>query len=345
MSDSVPTGIPKGFLETRKLLYNLCLTSKWAYQWARPLLYRTIIFLLNYRHGNSKSKLAHNRSYGDIVTLVLLIRTLLEKPEIRGLIKNILCLTRLSGERWWRGQEHNHDLRRWPFVMYNYPPWESFSERDARIFRGTDLAPFNFANYDDSKLGARLLAVLFWYTPNLKHLLLTGATYRSLFSYIVLVTSALKELPMPRLSTLRIQREHIGEAGIDYDLRLFILLQLNVTRLHLSCDLNCVFSGLGFVHRSPFPMQRIRELKLVGSSRSHLKLFCSLSSVSRGTLCFQLLGLYGHERERFPFLLPFLVLLFFPPSLSYSVAFAVIKTKPLLSEDGVADSRRHSSRY
>ncbi|KAI1802074.1 hypothetical protein F4811DRAFT_426568 [Daldinia bambusicola] len=79
---------PPEFLVNRRALYNLCLTSRLFYEYARPLLYRTLIFFFCSRQDTN---IYLALTYGDLGSLILLIRTLLRKHEYCRYIENILC--------------------------------------------------------------------------------------------------------------------------------------------------------------------------------------------------------------------------------------------------------------
>ncbi|KAI1759708.1 hypothetical protein GGR53DRAFT_129313 [Hypoxylon sp. FL1150] len=264
-------GDPEGYLdsEKRKLLYNLCLTSKSAYKYACPLLYRTVIFMVKDLKRPSKPKYTFFRSPSGNVTPVLLLRTLLERPELRGFIRNILCASPQTNVVWWRGQEHNANIMLWPFVLYKYPSWSSpsFSRRDRRIFRHARFAPGHFDVVTNplnplalGYLSQRLLAVLFWYTPNLERLFLAGHSYEILCWTMDEILEGLREPPVPRLSTLYIQGQLIHEhLHCRSWLRSMDVICRNVRRLNVHCFIEHLE-----IHLPLFSMAQIRELKLVG---------------------------------------------------------------------------------
>ncbi|KAI0900197.1 hypothetical protein F4806DRAFT_493190 [Annulohypoxylon nitens] len=113
VTDEAP---PKGFLETRNTLYNLCLTAKFLLGYVRPLLYETIILYLD-------SKKTHNFRVGHQRSLVRLIRTLVEDSDrFCPLIKNIILPSIISDHLWISPyHEYSIDVLRWPFAAYDYP--------------------------------------------------------------------------------------------------------------------------------------------------------------------------------------------------------------------------------
>ncbi|KAI0097414.1 hypothetical protein F4776DRAFT_535184 [Hypoxylon sp. NC0597] len=81
-------------LSKQRTLHSLCLTSKLFCEYATPLLYETIILFRNLQVVVPPSQTT--RLHG----MVLLIRTLLEKPDFCQLIKNIICPTGFGDEMW-----------------------------------------------------------------------------------------------------------------------------------------------------------------------------------------------------------------------------------------------------
>ncbi|KAI1416877.1 hypothetical protein F5Y13DRAFT_101381 [Hypoxylon sp. FL1857] len=107
------------YKERRAALRNLCLTAKFLEVYARPLLYETVIFF--------PESETHNYNFGDVpsrlVPMILLIRTLLEKPGHCGWIKNIVYPSGFGQHKWF-GLHHRNcaeAIYRWPFLSFDYP--------------------------------------------------------------------------------------------------------------------------------------------------------------------------------------------------------------------------------
>lgn len=273
ISDVTTTKVPEDYLQTRNLLYNLCLTCKWVCMRARPLLYRTVIFSLDHRLGD-EMQIQRNRSHRDIQALVLLIRTLLEKPEIRGLVKNILCPSELFPDPWWCWKENIVEAAEWPFAAYDYPTWDKCSMRDMVIFKYAHLYPWFTRIKSEWTLGQRLIAVLLWYTPNLELLLLHSAieapnnpsnSYTELSKIMGEISDLLNEPPLPNLSALYIQRHILFKQNsrvTDLVIEPAFLGRLNLTRLHFWRNIRYLtFDDF------TFSIVRLKELKFVGASK------------------------------------------------------------------------------
>ncbi|XXG98279.1 hypothetical protein Hte_004602 [Hypoxylon texense] len=213
---------------------------------------------------------------GDIQRLVLLLRTLLEKPKYRELITNILFPSHLTGEPWWRWKENIIEEDVWPLAAYDYPSWDTFLERDDQIFRGAFICPDQFRSIPDSSLGQRLLAVLLWFAPNLELLLLHNAvdampgnaefaTYPDLYVAMSFISHFLQEPILPKLSTLYLQRHIMVECvpfSVDFVIHPVFLgaLSHSLTRLHVWRNTKFLkFDDLAF------QMVRLKELKFVGA--------------------------------------------------------------------------------
>ncbi|KAI1093016.1 hypothetical protein F5B19DRAFT_171142 [Rostrohypoxylon terebratum] len=102
VSQVTDTAPPREFLANRNTLYNLCLTAKFLLEYARPLLYETIILYLD---SNEEEYLR----VGNRRSLVRLVRTLLDKPDFCPLIKNILLPSNIA-EPTWINPYHEYSL-------------------------------------------------------------------------------------------------------------------------------------------------------------------------------------------------------------------------------------------
>ncbi|KAI1379498.1 hypothetical protein F4677DRAFT_464786 [Hypoxylon crocopeplum] len=92
--DTVPPG---NFLRNRSILYNLCLTSRYLYEHATPLLYETVVFFLDDKEPSKTLA----KTYGDMRHLLLLIRTLVLNPNRSPMIKNVVCPSNLAADISW----------------------------------------------------------------------------------------------------------------------------------------------------------------------------------------------------------------------------------------------------
>lgn len=99
---------PADYLILRTTLRNLCLSSVRFCSCAKPLLYETVIFYF----GLGPIDVQLGNAYGNIVNLVLLIRTLITNPYSPGLIKNIICPVEIFGSVPWPSEPDSlEDLR------------------------------------------------------------------------------------------------------------------------------------------------------------------------------------------------------------------------------------------
>ncbi|KAI1396814.1 hypothetical protein F4819DRAFT_115552 [Hypoxylon fuscum] len=122
----ITPGSPERFLEIRRTLYSLCLTTRFSRLCARKLLYQTVIFFF----GSDPDDDRLGRRFGNARNLMLLIRSLLEgelklpslqddQPKITDLIKNVIMPTDLTGWHWSKIGDNNEDC---PFKALDYPP-------------------------------------------------------------------------------------------------------------------------------------------------------------------------------------------------------------------------------
>ncbi|KAI0831009.1 hypothetical protein F5Y06DRAFT_203552 [Hypoxylon sp. FL0890] len=104
------------FKSRREVLRNLCLTAKFLNQYARPLLYETVAFFKVKPDGLRSPSIF-------LAPIIYLIRTLLQRPDFCGFIKNMFCPIGFGKEKWFEPHEDRHALHlyRWPFLDYDYP--------------------------------------------------------------------------------------------------------------------------------------------------------------------------------------------------------------------------------
>ncbi|KAI0387957.1 hypothetical protein F5Y04DRAFT_15178 [Hypomontagnella monticulosa] len=93
--------VPKDFLPKRAALYNLCLTSKTLETYARPLLYEIVVFYLD----SEPSLWGSPEDFGGLRELMILVRTLLNRPDYCRYIKHIVCPAGLRYSKWWSGNQ------------------------------------------------------------------------------------------------------------------------------------------------------------------------------------------------------------------------------------------------
>ncbi|KAI1775088.1 hypothetical protein F4818DRAFT_61042 [Hypoxylon cercidicola] len=139
------------------------------------------------------------------------------------------------------------------------------------IFINAGLSPWLYTTDPDTTLGQKLLAILLWFTTDIELLLLhsvadsTNPSYAELCHVMRRISWALHENPMPKLSTLYIQRQIVEEpevGSMDIILSPAFYRMLNITRLHLWRNtkyFTFTFGPHGFLIRG------IKELKLVGA--------------------------------------------------------------------------------
>ncbi|KAI1470322.1 uncharacterized protein F4812DRAFT_456327 [Daldinia caldariorum] len=249
---------PPEFLEYRKTLYNLCLTSRSFCEYARPLLYRTVIFFLCSRHDNN---VFLARTYGSLGSLIDLIRTLLRKYEYCRYIENILCPAGFGSRISVNGEDSQYletsDLRpqdlsdRQKFIM------------DTALLDNHSIRAFTTIN--TISLTQRLLAALLCLSYNLDTFLIYRPQCTRFMILQYILRQALKKgriAILPRLSTLQIQQLDYSnkppKVGVEIATELTEIG--NFHRLHISRD-------MGYLtfpeNRNDSWIRRIKELKLV----------------------------------------------------------------------------------
>ncbi|KAL7627749.1 hypothetical protein AAE478_001944 [Parahypoxylon ruwenzoriense] len=254
---------PASYLQNRETLRNLCLTSKFFDGLARPLLYEIITFFVDpdYNFYDGPGHVDSAKRYGNLKSVVLLIRSLIEAPALRGLIKDILCPSKLEGEPWWRKDQYHK-----PFEHDGYP----FGHPE-------DYSGIDIGWRLHRTIAERVFATLLCYTFNLETLLLRKDDSLSYDRLSGIISEAEKhELLagsiLPKFKTLRLQRT--AASSDNYELAVPRSFQNfgNFTRLHLWRDRG--------IHRFPPSMvlfvpkrepqrlfhylERLEEVKMVG---------------------------------------------------------------------------------
>ncbi|KAI1505259.1 hypothetical protein F5X99DRAFT_368822 [Biscogniauxia marginata] len=195
------------FIENRAALRSLCRSSQLFREVARPLLYEKVILYIDEENLTEDGELLAGSK-----NLMLLVRTLTQRPGFRDFIKYIACPMLLQTSPWWH-QDDRAELvsASW---KYNKADFSDLLGDDWLVFRlaglrTSDSAPQSSED-DVAGIAEKLLAVLLCLTPSLETLLMhtiERQRYRILNRTIAqaLKHERLKDQTLPKLRTLQFQ--------------------------------------------------------------------------------------------------------------------------------------------
>lgn len=206
------------FLERRKCLYRLCLTSQALLAAARPFLYETVVLYVETAPGTQG--IAPGAE-----SLAQLLRTLAAQPALRPHVKHLACAMPI-GPRALQFDPHDRNASL-EAVVYSWlstcHDFQDLSAADARLFRAVCLLPvpepllrlagraFPLAGpaagwwLEYETTAQQLFTALICMTPNLTSLLLEGSRCRRMEECLARLRRNLGCDVLARLETLRIQ--------------------------------------------------------------------------------------------------------------------------------------------
>ncbi|KAI0597747.1 hypothetical protein F4775DRAFT_558422 [Biscogniauxia sp. FL1348] len=195
------------FVENRAALRSLCRTSRLFLDLTRPLLYEKVVLYIDEENLTAdRELLAGSKS------LVLLIRTLTQRPGLRAYVKYVACPMLLHTSPWW----HNDDRAELVSASWKYSKadFTGLSADDQIVFglAGLDISHAAPPKSEDeeSKIAEQLLAVLVCLASSLETLLLQTMERQKYKILHQTITRALKHERLrhrilPNLRTLQFQ--------------------------------------------------------------------------------------------------------------------------------------------
>ncbi|KAI1641198.1 hypothetical protein F4809DRAFT_215627 [Biscogniauxia mediterranea] len=195
------------FAEDRAALRSLCCTSRLFLEVARPLLYEKVVLYIDEENLTADGELLAGSK-----SLVLLLRTLTQRPELRAYVKYVACPMLLQTSPWW----HEDDRAELVSASWKY------NKADFTRLSGDDQIVFGLAGLDIShaappssegevsQIAEQLLAVLVCLASSLETLLLQTVERQQYKILDRTITRALKHerlrhRTLPSLRTLQFQ--------------------------------------------------------------------------------------------------------------------------------------------
>ncbi|KAI1492001.1 hypothetical protein F5X96DRAFT_692528 [Biscogniauxia mediterranea] len=195
------------FTEHRAALRSLCHTSRLFLEVARPLLYEKVVLYIDEENLKADGELLAGYK-----SLVLLLRTLTQRPELRAYVKYVACPMLLPTNPWWLEDDRAELVSAsW---KYNKADFARLSGDDQTVFglAGLDISHADPPSSEDevSQVAEQLLAVLVCLASTLETLLLQTVECQEYKILNRTITRALKHerlrhRTLPNLRTLQFQ--------------------------------------------------------------------------------------------------------------------------------------------